>query len=127
MCGLRKIDPGGDVSPPRGRQYIRGRRRRKDGAPLPALQSGEGLQVLGRHLAAAPIGDQLEFDLLALAEIRETGALDGADMDEGIGTAVVGLDEAEAFGRLNHFTVPMLMGVVPSQITQCQSPLARTG
>src|SRR5690606_32354787 len=52
------------------------------------------LQVLRGDLAAAI--DQVEFELLPFAEPFESGALDGADVDEHVLTAAFLLDEAEA-------------------------------
>ena len=42
------------------------------------------LQIVGRRLAGAAIGDDFEGDLLAFVEIDETGALHRADMDEDV-------------------------------------------
>src|SRR5262249_10194148 len=60
--------------------------------------SADHFEIVGCDLAAAPIGDQLELDLLAFVQRAETGALDGADMDEGVLAAVIRLNESEAFG-----------------------------
>jgi len=56
------------------------------------------LEVVGRQLAAALVGHEVELDLLTLDQVIEAGALDGADMDEGVLAAVVRLDKAEALG-----------------------------
>src|SRR5690606_16989888 len=54
-----------------------------------------GLQIPRGNLPATI--DQVEFELLPLAQTFEAGALDGADMDEHVLTAAFLLDEAEAF------------------------------
>ena len=41
------------------------------------------------------------MDLLVVGEAGEAGALDGGDVDEHVLAAVVGLDEAEAFGGVD--------------------------
>jgi len=48
----------------------------------------DGAQVVRRLLAAAAILDQLELDLLTFGQGAEAGALDGTDVDEGVGAAV---------------------------------------
>ena len=61
------------------RQYLRGRlggsdagRRRAHGTPRPpALQSGQNLEVVGRHLAALAVGDELEAHLLTFAQVGD--------------------------------------------------------
>ncbi len=61
------------------------------------VQSGsvDQLQMIGGHLAAATVGDQLVADLLTFAQFAVTGTLDSADMDEGIVAAVIGGDETK--------------------------------
>src|SRR6185503_450318 len=58
----------------------------------------DGLEVVGGLLSGAAVGHDIELDLLALRQIAQAGALDGADVDEGVLAAVVGLNESEAFG-----------------------------
>src|SRR5271169_1524564 len=70
-----------------------------DGPRGPPFRS-DGLELIGGHLARALVGDQLKADLLTFAQIAHPRAFDGADMNEGVLTAVVGLDEAEAFLRV---------------------------
>src|SRR5271165_2812627 len=60
----------------------------------------DGLELVGGHLARALVGDQLKADLLTFAQIVHSRAFDGADMNEGVLAAVVGLDEAEALLRV---------------------------
>jgi hypothetical protein len=52
-------------------------------------------QVLCGRLAVAPVGHELELDLLPFAQDTEPGALDCADMDKGVLAAVVRLDETK--------------------------------
>jgi hypothetical protein len=59
------------------------------------------LEMAGARLAA--LGDQLVADLLSLVEGRQTSALHGADMDEHVLRAVIGLDEAETLLRIEPF------------------------
>ena len=62
-----------------------------------------GLQIAGRHFARLVVALHLEADLLAFDEFAHSGALDGRDVDERIGAAIVGLDEAEALGGIKPF------------------------
>jgi hypothetical protein len=71
------------------------------------------LELVGGGLAAAAILDDLVAHLLAFAQIAQAGALDGADMNENVRAAIIGLDEAEAFltiepfhGAGSHFISP---------------------
>jgi hypothetical protein len=50
-----------------------------------------------RHFARPSVGEQLEADLLSFAHVIHSGAFDRADMNEGVLTAVIGLNETEAF------------------------------
>ena len=61
------------------------------------------LQVAGRHLARLAVALQFVADLLAFDEFAHSGALDGRNMDERIGAAVVRLNEAEALGGIKPF------------------------
>jgi hypothetical protein len=63
-------------------------------------QGLSGAKVVGRALSAAIVLDDIEAHLLAFGQSAQTGPLDGRDMDENVRPAVVGLDEAEAFGRI---------------------------
>src|SRR5271157_1315233 len=71
------------------RQYLRGR------PAWPGRTSGRR-EVAGGGFARALVGDDLEADLLAFAQMRQARALDGADMDEYVLAAVLRLDEAKA-------------------------------
>ena len=44
--------------------------------------------------------DDLEAELLAFDDRAEAGALHSRNVDENVGAAVVGLNKAEAFGRV---------------------------
>jgi hypothetical protein len=59
------------------------------------LSSG-GLNVLGRTLAAALVGHDVEADLLAFDERAHPGAFNCRNVDKDIRLAVALLDEAEA-------------------------------
>lgn len=61
------------------------------------------LKVAGRHLAGLPVSFKLEGDLLAFNKLAHASPLDCRDMHEGIRAAVVGLNEAEAFGGIEPF------------------------
>jgi hypothetical protein len=74
----------------------RGDRRRIDG-PDPAKNSPKHFEPVRRELSASLVGDQFERDFVALAQFADTGALYGADMDEGVFAAIVRRNEAEAF------------------------------
>jgi hypothetical protein len=60
------------------------------------MQSNLNLQSIGRHLSALAIRYELVLDLLALPEIIDPGALNGADMYEGVRAAIVRRDETKA-------------------------------
>jgi hypothetical protein len=62
-----------------------------------------GLKLLGSHLARLVVADHFEAELLALDEFAHSSALDGGDVDESVLAAVIGLDEAEAFGGIEPF------------------------
>ena len=59
-------------------------------------RSGMNLEVVRRHFAALAVGYQFEVDLLAFAQVTQTSALHGTDMDECIRPTLIGCDEAEA-------------------------------
>jgi len=55
---------------------------------------------VGRRDLAVTTTFQIVGEFLTLVQGREAGALYGTDVHEGILAAIVGLDEAEAFGRV---------------------------
>jgi hypothetical protein len=61
------------------------------------------LQIAGRHLTRLLVALEVEADLLAFDEIAHSSALDSRDVNESISAAVVGLNEAEAFGGIEPF------------------------
>ena len=64
-------------------------------APVPRLSRWlRRLQIGCGGLAAAPVGFNVEGELLTLHETAHAGALDSGDMHEHIGTAAVLRDEA---------------------------------
>src|SRR5476651_2184447 len=88
----------------------------EDGPPLPAAQrSADRLELVSRHLAGAAVGDEFELDLLAFGQVRHTSTLDGADMDESIGTAVIRLDESEALRRVEPLHCSLSHGNIRSE------------
>src|SRR6266404_5482372 len=78
----------------------------------PASQWSGRLKVRCRRLAA--LADDLEAQLLALRKVGHARALDGADMHEDVGRAVVRLDESEA-----------LLGVEPFNSTDSHGGLQK--
>src|SRR5215475_13398129 len=87
--------------------------------------SARGAEIVGSRLAGAAIGDDLVRDLLAFAQRAEAGTLDGADVNEHVLAAVVGLNEAIALGRVKPLHGSHAHGGSPFSNTQCQSPLAQ--
>src|SRR5215207_2627734 len=73
-------------------------RPKQKGAPGRASCSRKkpsgGLQVAGGSFARPAIGEDLVRDLLALDQLRHTGALDGGDVDEHVAATIIRLDEA---------------------------------
>jgi hypothetical protein len=61
------------------------------------------LQIAGGHLARLIVALQLVADLLTFYDFAHAGALDGRDMDERIGAAIVRLNEAETLGGIKPF------------------------
>ncbi len=59
--------------------------------------SGHDFQLFGRHLAALAVRNEFEGNFVTLAQLVETRALYGADVNEGILAAVVRRNEAKAF------------------------------
>src|SRR4051794_37207945 len=110
-------------SPPRGRRGPTRsaplKRRTPPGGPGGVWSSSArpasagGRQLLGRALAVVA-AHELVPDAIALAERVHAGALDGGGVDEGVGVAVLGLDEAVA-----------LVGVEPLDRTGLQSVTSR--
>jgi hypothetical protein len=94
------------------RRYIRGR--------LPLISyagqrvSSLGAQVVGRHLARALVLDELVRDLLTIAEVAHASALDGADVDEHVLTAIIRLNEAETLGPVEPFHCATGHNQIPS-------------
>lgn len=72
-------------------QYIPGRLKSADLIDAKVLSAG---------FAAHAVGLDLERNLLAFIEGAQTGPFDGADMNEDVLAAVIGLDEAEALCRI---------------------------
>ena len=68
--------------------------------PPTRRQASLGAELIGRHLARALVLHELEGDLLTFPEIAHAGALDGADVDEHVLAAVIGLNETETLGRI---------------------------
>jgi hypothetical protein len=61
------------------------------------------LQIVRRGFAGALVGDDLLGDLLPFIQVTNSSPFDRADMDENIGTPRVGLNEPEAFRRIEPF------------------------
>jgi hypothetical protein len=61
------------------------------------------LELIGGGLAGALVLGDLVAHLLVFAQIAQAGALDGADMNENIRAAIIGLDEAEALLTIEPF------------------------
>ena len=61
------------------------------------------LELIGRGLAGAAVLLDLVAHLLAFLQIAQAGALDGADMNENIRSAIIGLDEAKALLTVEPF------------------------
>src|ERR1043166_8718389 len=75
-----------------------------------AIRRLSGLQIGGRGLAVLAIGFDVEVQLLALSEAAHSRAVDGGDVNEHVGSAIVLLDEAktllrveELYGTCSHF------------------------
>ncbi|CVI21193.1 conserved hypothetical protein [Agrobacterium tumefaciens str. B6] len=61
------------------------------------------LQIAGRHFSRLVVALKLEADLLTFDEFAHACALNGGDVDERIGAAIVRLNEAEALGGIEPF------------------------
>lgn len=62
-----------------------------------------GLKVSRRHLARLHVALHVEADLLTLDDLAHSGAFDCRNVHEGIGAAVVRLNEAKALGGIEPF------------------------
>jgi len=60
-------------------------------------------ELIGRGLAGAAVLLDLVAHLLALLQIAQAGALDGADVNENVRSAIIGLDEAKALLTVEPF------------------------
>src|SRR4051812_16022206 len=98
----------------RGFQYIRGN---------PESTTLADAKVLGAGLAAHRIGLRFERELLALIERAQTSAFNGADVNENVGSAVVGLNEAKTLGRVEPLNCS---GSHVTVLQDAQMRLART-
>src|ERR1019366_9352672 len=58
--------------------------------------SGMNLEVVSGHLAALAVRYQFEVSFLAFAQVTQSGALHGTDMNERIRPTLIWCDEAEA-------------------------------
>jgi hypothetical protein len=65
-----------------------------------ALSGLDCLKVFRGKLAVTIVLHGIEAELLAFMDRRETRTLNGRNMDEDIRAAIVRLNEAEAFGRI---------------------------
>lgn len=61
------------------------------------VRSGDKLQVFGRHFAVAT-RRELVLNALTFSEIMKSRALNGGDVNKGIGSSTLGLDESKALG-----------------------------
>lgn len=61
------------------------------------------LQLIGRLLAGPFVLSKLVADLLAFVQITDASAFNCADMDENVLSAIIRLNEAEAFLRIKPF------------------------
>ena len=62
-----------------------------------------GAQLIGRHFARFLVPHHFVVDFLTVIEAAESGPLYGRDMNENIRTAIVRLNEAKTFGRIEPF------------------------
>ncbi len=60
-------------------------------------------ELIGRGLAGAAVLLDLVAHLLAFLQIAQAGALDGADMNENVRSAIIGLNEAKALLTVEPF------------------------
>jgi hypothetical protein len=99
-----------DLTAPRFKQEKGRRERRPFVYPPVTTESSRGqpvsdfLELIGGGLAGALVLRDLVAHLLTFAQIAQAGALDRADMDENVRTtAIIGLDEPEAFLTIEPF------------------------
>src|SRR6185436_18626305 len=85
-------------------------------------------KVLGAGLAAHRVLLRFERDLLAFIERAQTRTFDGADVDENVGAAIIGLNEAEALGRVeplncsgSHVTISKMRESAFARTTSAQA------
>src|ERR1700687_5161436 len=97
----------------RARQYIRGRSRPVKVA-VARYRCSACLKVFGRFLAVLRAAHDFERDFLTLVQRVETRAFDGADMDEHVLAAVIRLNEAVAFLRIEPLYGALAHGSCPS-------------
>jgi hypothetical protein len=67
---------------------------------IPNRQPLIDAKVLGAGLAAHRVLLRFERDLLTFVERAQTRTFDGADVDENVGAAIIGLNEAKTLGRV---------------------------
>lgn len=86
-----------------------------------------GSQV-DRRVLPAPVDLEIEFVTIALVDSRQARALDRADMDEGIGLAVIANDEAESLHRIEELdrSGRLLSGQLALRGTAAIAPIAAT-
>src|SRR5205823_8455701 len=72
---------------------------------IPNRQPLVDAKVLGAGLAAHRVLLRFERDLLTFVERAQTCAFNGADVDENVGAAIIGLDEAKPLGRFDPLNV----------------------
>ena len=72
---------------------------------------------------SAIIDLDIEIDPVTFVERMDASALDGADMDEAIGSAIVTLDEAEALRAVEEFD--LTRGALSGQLAACPLRLFR--
>jgi hypothetical protein len=79
--------------------------RRGDARPRDRCKhvASDFLELIGGGFAGAAVLGDLVAHLLAFAQIAETGALDSADVNENVRTAIIGLDESEALLTIEPF------------------------
>jgi hypothetical protein len=71
------------------------------GKQIPDLSGS--LQITGGHFARFGVALHIVTNFLTFNDFVHASAFDGGDMDEGVRTAVVRLDKAEAFGGIEPF------------------------
>src|ERR1700731_4444671 len=97
----------------RARQYIRGRSRPVKVA-VARYRCSACLEIFGRFLAVLRAAHDFERDFLTLVQRVQACAFDGADMDEHVLAAVIRLNEAVAFLRIEPLYGALAHGSCPS-------------